>query len=262
MIPLYQALTFEQIIEKGGRNKPWVVSVDTPVGIEAYVVKLFSERDMQNQNALCKEVYGATFARELGLNTPDFCLVEFSDTFYSSLSPDLQETFNERHHRYAFGSKYLEGAPTYSASHHYSELSDYDIETIYAFDVAIMNVDRRIKKPNILFYDKEAYLIDHELSLTIPQNHIPEKLLEVFPYKKHIFHSVLRDRMNRAREKPTFDTFMEIFRRSRPDSIMDNAEILRQLGYDTDDSLVIESYLNRLRAERDKLLLRLKGSLQ
>jgi hypothetical protein len=34
------------------------------------------------------------------------------------------------------------------------------------------------------------------------------------------------------------------------------------LGYNTDDSLVIELYLKRLRSERNKLMQRLVGSLQ
>lgn len=262
MIPLYRALTFEQVIEKGGRNKPWIVSVETPVGIEPYVVKLFSEQDIQNQNALCKEVYGATFARELDLNTPHFCLVEFSKNFYESLSDNLKEIYNKKHNRYAFGSKYLEGAPTYSASLHFNDLSNYDIETIYGFDVTIRNVDRRLGKPNILFYEKEAHLIDHEHSLTILPEDTPEKLLGIYPYNRHIFHSILKKRMKRARVKPSFDTFMELFRYSRTDGIIENAEVLEGLGYETHDSLVIESYLNKLRAERDMLLLRLKGSLQ
>lgn len=229
------------------------------------VVKLFSEKDINQENALCKEVYGASFAQEIGLNTPKFCLVEFSEHFYESLPDNLKEIFNEKHNRYAFGSYYLEGAPTYSPSQHYNELSYYDIETIYAFDVVIRNVDRRVgnpPKPNILFYEKEAYLIDHEHSFIIQPGDTPEKLLGIYPYQKHIFYSVLKKRMSRAKEKPTFDTFMEIFRHSRTECIIQCSDVLNRLEYDADDSLVIESYLNRLRAERDMLLLRLKGSLK
>lgn len=182
MLPLYKALTFEKIIEKGGRNKPWIVSLDTPLGIEPYVVKLLSEKDIKQENALCKEIYGAALAKEMDLNTPEFCLVEFSEYFYESLPNYLKKIYNEKHNRYAFGSYYLEGAPTYSPSQHYSELSYYDIESIYAFDVVIWNVDRRIgdpPKPNILFYEKEAYLIDHEHSLYIPPDNSPENLLGI-----------------------------------------------------------------------------------
>lgn len=68
--------------------------------------------------------------------------------------------------------------------------------------------------------------------------------------------------MKRARNKPSFDTFMELFRHSRPGCITKSARVLNRLGYDTSDSLVIESYLDKLRVERNKLLLRLKGSLQ
>lgn len=262
MVPIYKAQTFERIIEKGGRNKPWIVSVDTPIGIEPYVVKLFSIKDIQTENALCKEVYGSAYARELGLNTPDFCLIEFSEPFYDSLPDGLKQIYNAKHNRYAFGSYYLEGAPTYSASNNYSDLADYEIETIYAFDVVIRNVDRRLGKPNILLFEKEAYLIDHEHSLTIKPGDTPEKLLGIFPYQNHIFHSVLKNRMRRSKNKPVFDTFLERFRYSRADCIIECADVLRSLGYDTDDSLVIELYLDRLRTERNMLSMRLIGSLK
>lgn len=194
MIPLYKAQTFERIIEKGGRNKPWIISVETPVGLEPYVVKLFSEQDIQNQNAICREVYGATFARELDLNTPDFCLVEFTDHFYDSLPVNLKEIYEEKHTRYAFGSYYLEGAPTYSPSLHYNELSDYEIESIYAFDIVVRNVDRRIgtpPKPNILLYEKEAYLIDHEHCFALTINDTPKnRSWDISTSQTHISFSI------------------------------------------------------------------------
>jgi hypothetical protein len=65
-----------------------------------------------------------------------------------------------------------------------------------------------------------------------------------------------------GRNKPDFSSFMEIFRYSRTDCIMECADVLKDLGYNTDDSLVIELYLKRLRSERNKLMQRLVGSLQ
>lgn len=262
MLPIWQAQTYEKTIESGGRNKPWVVTLQTDEGLKPYVVKMFAERDIEQQNALCKEVYGAAYARELDLNTPDFCLVEFPDYFAGTLSEDLKVLFRKKHHRYAFGSLYYEGASTYSPSQHFRDLSSYDIESIYAFDVTIRNVDRRVGKPNILFFEKQAYLIDHELSFSIKQGDNPEQVLGTFPYQKHIFHNVLSKRMKRGRNKPDFSSFMEIFRYSRTDCIMECADVLKDLGYNTDDSLVIELYLKRLRSERNKLMQRLVGSLQ
>jgi len=45
IIPVYEAQTFEKEMD-GGRNHPWLLSIDTGKGIELYVAKFFVQRDI------------------------------------------------------------------------------------------------------------------------------------------------------------------------------------------------------------------------
>lgn len=41
MLPVYKAISFQRVLEKGGRTKPWLVLVQTEEKVAPYVVKLF-----------------------------------------------------------------------------------------------------------------------------------------------------------------------------------------------------------------------------
>jgi len=79
-IPTYEALTFEREMA-GGRNHPWLLTVQTDQGIEAYVAKFFVQKDIDQYNALSREIYACVLADELGLNTPDFALITVDEQF-------------------------------------------------------------------------------------------------------------------------------------------------------------------------------------
>lgn len=146
IIPVYEAQTFEKEMD-GGRNHPWLLSIDTGKGIELYVAKFFVQRDIDQQNALCREIYANVLAQVLGLNVPDFALIKTSNSFLKSLSKEQNQTLNRKHNTYAFGTKFIPGNFTFSPAQHIQELADYNIESIFAFDVLLLNTDRRKKKP-------------------------------------------------------------------------------------------------------------------
>jgi hypothetical protein len=73
-IPVYEAETFESEMI-GGRNKPWLLTVKTDRGPALYVAKFFAQTDIDQQNALGREIYTAALAREFDLDTPDFALI-------------------------------------------------------------------------------------------------------------------------------------------------------------------------------------------
>jgi len=82
-----------------------------------------------------------------------------------------------------------------------------------AFDFLINNVDRREIKPNLLVNDHIAYLIDHELSLSI-NSRMMSALKEghsLYNKERHIFYPYLK-KLKSAEKQTCFDTFHEYLR--------------------------------------------------
>lgn len=125
------------------------------------------------------------------------------------------------------------------------------MESIYAFDVLIRNVDRRLGKPNILLKNESYYLIDYESSLHIPKDKSTQQLLNHFPYERHICHAHLSRKMSHSRDKPNFATFYELLRQARFNSIIELAEEMNRLSYEIPDYLIIKGYLDDIRRNRD-----------
>ncbi len=262
MIEVNRAISLERVIQEGTRNKPWIVSVKTSNGLKPYVAKIFAQNDIDQKNALCREVYATVLARELELNVPDSCLIEFPADFRSSLSETGKVTLKQRHDRYAFGTEYLEGATTYSPSLNTKDFEPYEIESIYAFDVVINNFDRTPRKPNILLYDRTYYLIDHELSLVYTDVPNSDKNLSLYPFWNHIFHTPLKSKSQYNTDKPDFEGFLESFRIMNLRKLTQCARQLEQLKYITDDAHVISKYFDSLRNKPGKLGTYLKASIK
>lgn len=260
-LAVYEALTFEREVV-GGRNIPWLLTVKTEDGLASYVTKFFVHRDIEQQNALSREIYTSVLAGELGLSTPDFALITLDEAFKESLPPGLEKKLERKHTRFAFGSKFIPGANTYTPTLLTRELADYDIESIFAFDVLVLNMDRRNKKPNILLRDDQYYLIDHEHTFVLPANDIePRQLLSRYRFKDHIFHEVL-NRKTKYGHKPEFGTFRELFHRLNIDILDDYAEALLDKGYETDDCLVIKQYLRELKQNISYFMNVVEGTIQ
>ncbi|HEX8677926.1 MAG TPA: hypothetical protein VF700_11930, partial [Segetibacter sp.] len=58
MLPIYKAISFQAILEKGGRTKPWLVLVNTQQSYEPYVVKLFDTDFIEKRDPVANEVLG------------------------------------------------------------------------------------------------------------------------------------------------------------------------------------------------------------
>lgn len=246
----------------GGRNRPWLLSVETETGIKLFVAKFFSQRDIDQQNALCKEVYASVLANELGLNTPATALITIDDQFRETLPREQQETLKNKHTSYAFGSEFIDGTFTFSPSQHITELADYDIESVFAFDVLILNTDRRKRKPNILLDDKQYYLIDHEHTLLLPMHGVqPKKQMATYRFDNHIFYNALHRKATYGNQ-PEFATFIEHFRRLNCDVLDSYGFTLSNKGYETGDSLVIKQYLEKLKRDITYFIHIVKGGVQ
>lgn len=201
---IYPAISFRDTLEKGGSTQPWVVDLLTDEGIPtAFVVKMFNSKQVRQQNAIAKEVYGNILARALGLPVPDYALAKFTPDFLATLSDKEKERNNSCHQGLRFASKYFEGYTTFGDNLLNSKIQDYDLASVYAFDNLIWNIDRGgyRDKPNLIINDEDCLLIDHELIFPFADD--PDepnyRVIDDFKaniwsyrYEKHLFYPYLK----------------------------------------------------------------------
>jgi hypothetical protein len=51
-LPIYEAVGFQQILDRGGHSKPWVVLVNMDGSPRPYVVKLYKTIDIEARNKM------------------------------------------------------------------------------------------------------------------------------------------------------------------------------------------------------------------
>lgn len=246
MIPVYQAIEFKNEMN-GGSTRPWQVTVLKNGTPTSYVVKLYTEKDNEQNCTVFKECVCSHLAKEFDLQTPDPALIDFTPQFIETLPDKFQAVLRLKDSRLKFATELLEPPyRNYSPSLQEKYLKAYDIGSIYAFDNLILNVDRRTDKPNLLFKDESAVLIDHELTLATTQNsfnQLKNNNIWANYYKRHIFYEVLKN-LDVTEKDGLFDDFSYYLRylvNFKPiDAIM---EQLRGLGHPIDAYLSIKGYL-------------------
>jgi len=209
MIPTYDAIEFKGLMQ-GGSTRPWQVTIlenEVPV---SYVVKLYDQVNNEQNCTVFKECVCSRLAREFDLETPDAALINFTPAFIASLPASLQAILPQKDPRLKFATRLVQPPyQNYSPALGESFLKSYDIATIYAFDNLILNVDRRIDKPNMFFKDGNVLLIDHELTLTTAQN-AENAILGNRPwshfYQNHLFFKELKE-MDHLQRDGSFDGF-------------------------------------------------------
>jgi len=212
MIPIYSAI--EKVANlTGGTTFPWKVLALTNDGPKPYVVKLFTQKHVDQTSAVAREVFGNVLAGFFGLNCPSPALIRFDDIFFDTLSDTDKKDLKEKDQRISFGSEFVEGAINFHKNTPRSILNRYEIDSIYSFDNLINNVDRNNRKPNILLKSRECFLIDHELSLEISEKTIDSFLANerYYPHFEHLFHRYLTTCKQHEKEE-FFGTFEETIR--------------------------------------------------
>lgn len=110
MLPVYQAISFQGVLEKGARTKPWLALVMTDHGIERYVVKLFETKLIDEKDSVANEVLGNVLAREFNLPVPEAAFIQFGPSFIATIGdPALRALLGERDSRLKFGCKLMDG---------------------------------------------------------------------------------------------------------------------------------------------------------
>lgn len=213
MLPEYSAVSFLGIIERGGRTKPWVVTVDTGVEIKTYVVKLFTEEQIATRNSVVNEVIGSVLANDFELQVPKPALITFSDTFISTLTNDQRRILEKRDQRIKFGCELLNSTNLFQQGFDKKLINkNFDLDTLFAFDNLIRNRDRTKTKPNLLFTRKNVWLIDHELGFERVGEAISAFNNGVFSADSgHLFCGYLNKASAKSKQK-YFNAFQEYLR--------------------------------------------------
>jgi hypothetical protein len=264
MLPIYKAVSFQRVLEKGGRTKPWLILVNADGSQKPYVVKLFETSLIQTRDSVTNEVLGNILAKEFQLPVPDAALIDMDDYFIGTLRDfTLIDILDNRDTRLKFGSSLLDGYVRFDGS----DLSPGDarkiisIDSVFAFDNLIRNADRNKVKPNILVRSDEAYLIDHELGFEINENTIKELTgwtWSIRYYKYHIFYPHLKSSWQRHKDD-YFNEFEECLKLLNINRLLPYLKQLEDAGFDTKNHVPIIDYLTQMKRNCNNFVNLMRG---
>jgi len=262
MLPIYDDITFLEVLDKGGRNKPWLIRTLVNDTYEEYVLKLFQEESEAQSYLTASEIYGAVLASEFDLTTPEIALFDLSDSTIFSLPGEQLLEVEEKGKGLKFGCKYYPDSYPYTPSIHKNQIQRrVAIDTLFAFDQLINNVDRQHHKPNILYRDAGVMLIDHELgfkNLREARQRIENNNGSNASYQRHICYELLV-RANSSTKKDYFDTFEELLRTLNINILDPYCAQLRQNGVPGGDFAEIKSFLEFAKGNHRLFVTTLKG---
>lgn len=218
----------------GGTTRPMKVLGDDG---NLYVLKLFSKKDAAQRPYAVAEFFANSIAKQLELNTPDAVVMEVPEELiriYEKREPEIFNKLLEKDlSKPSFGSLFYKDCPIYSPAVNDKNLETYEFESIYAYDMLILNGDRRKVKPNIL-RGNHYLLIDHEKAFEGSQHIMSENGKElILPpfYNNHLFYELLKTRNKKPSSPIDFATFEEAFRTMKERHLLDTINFCAELGY-------------------------------
>ncbi|HZY80309.1 MAG TPA: HipA family kinase [Cyclobacteriaceae bacterium] len=117
----------------------------------------------QGAKALIAEIIGGEIARSLGLKVPELVLANLDEAFGRIEGDEEIQDLLKASTGLNLGVHYLSGAITFDPL--VTKVSPLLASQIVWLDAFLMNVDRTPKNANMLWWNKELWLIDHGASL-------------------------------------------------------------------------------------------------
>jgi hypothetical protein len=264
MLAVYRAISFQRVLERGARTKPWLVLVQTRDRVESYVVKLFDTSQIIEKDSVANEVIGNVLAREFHLPVPSAALIELDADFLRTVrDPVLIDLLKKKDDRIKFGTVELPGVFRYDAAT--TTLAEarrmIEIDSVFAFDNLIRNPDRNEIKPNILARTKEAFLIDHELGFEIRAEIIQELASWIRSqryYRYHIFYKLLKG-AGHGEKQWFFNEFEECLRTLNVNVLQPYYRQLADHGYASPKHKVTMDYLFEMKRKSVNFVNLLRG---
>lgn len=242
MLPIYQAILAEEKDLSGGTTRPLLATVVTDNGLDKYVVKIFPDDEQPNYAPLFNEVYGSLLATQFDIRTPEIALIKLEPDFIHTLKDDIKARVLSNNIHLYFGSRYYDGYNQYVPPKFSKTFDIGHLETIFAFDVLIRNVDRRVGKSNLLVKKGDYLAIDHELAFSMNKNfdqYQPDDWSFINRHRTHIF----RSRLHRLGKDANFAVIQEYMRALDLNILFDSANFLHNLGLPVGNIQTINSYL-------------------
>lgn len=185
MLRTVQATRYVTPLREGG-SLPAIVEADD---LGLYVVKFRGAG--QGPLALVAELIGGEIGRALGLPVPEIVLVEI-DGALGRNEPDYEiRELLGRSTGLNLALDYLPGSVMFDPAA--GDRSDADVASRAVwFDAFITNVDRTARNPNLLFWHKTLYFIDHGAALYFHHNWRDVDTAAVSPFAPIRNHILLR----------------------------------------------------------------------
>lgn len=117
----------------------------------------------QGRKALIAELVGGELARLLGLKVPEIVFANLDSAFGRTEGDEEIQDLLKASTGLNLGLHYLSGAITFDPI--VTQVSSRLASEIVWLDALLMNVDRTARNPNMLWWKKELWLIDHGASL-------------------------------------------------------------------------------------------------
>lgn len=163
MLRTVYATRYVTPLREGG-SLPAIVEADD---LGLYVLKFRGAG--QGPRALVAELVAGEIGRELGLRVPELVLVEV-DAVLGRNEPDFEiRDLLKGSVGINLGLDYLPGSITFDPAADNAVDPDLASRAVW-FDAFVTNVDRTPRNPNLLFWHKALYFIDHGASLYFHHN--------------------------------------------------------------------------------------------
>ncbi len=122
----------------------------------------------QGVKALIAELIGGELARIVGLRVPELVFADLDEAFGRTEPDEEIQDLLKFSTGLNLGLHYLSGAITYDVT--VDALDPRTASQIVWLDGLLMNVDRTVRNPNMLVWNKELWLIDHGAALYFHHN--------------------------------------------------------------------------------------------
>lgn len=163
MVPTVYATRYVTPLREGG-SLPAIVEA-SDLGL--YVLKFRGAG--QGPLALVAELVAAEIGRALGLKVPDLVLIEVDAALgRNEPDPEIRDLLKASV-GLNLGVDYLPGSVTFDPAARDTVEADLASSIVW-FDAFITNVDRTPRNPNLLWWHKTLYLIDHGAALYFHHN--------------------------------------------------------------------------------------------
>lgn len=201
-------------IMTGGTTKPVnIIALDENKNPCRYIMKVFTEKNIAQSVSVAKEILCSELAKQFDLICPSYGIINFDHQEFVDLYDEQKLKSLDK--GFKFCSKFVEQNAIFNPLLTNSFLKNYEVATIFAFDLFVYNVDRggAHNKPNLLINDSSLVLIDHELTFPFIDNNNQvvdyEMFLGNYQFQKHVLIKHLKSLRTK---EGIFDEFLEMLK--------------------------------------------------